>query len=139
MAISKKKRLLVTERAYYCCEYCQCMSEFIPVPFVMEHILPIVKGGTDELGNLAFACHHCNGAKYSKTTIWDEAAQQFIPLFHPRQNNWTTHFKWSDDFMEIISLTPIDRITINALGLNRDKVTNHRRLFCFPKVLKQAF
>jgi 5-methylcytosine-specific restriction endonuclease McrA len=92
MVISKKKRLFVGERAYYCCEYCQCIAEFIPVPFVMEHIIPAVKGGLDEVDNLAFACHHCNGAKYSKTEVFDEQTNQIVPLFHPRKNKWTTHF-----------------------------------------------
>lgn len=76
MAISKKVRLIVSERANYCCEYCQCIAKFIPVPFVMEHIIPQVKGGSDKINNLAFSCHHCNGTKYNKTEAIDSITQK---------------------------------------------------------------
>lgn len=126
MAISKKVRLIVSERANYCCEYCQCIAKFIPVPFVMEHIIPQVKGGSDKINNLAFSCHHCNGTKYNKTEAIDSITQKKIDLFHPRNDSWTEHFKWNDDFMKIIGITPKGRATIETLKLNRENVINHR-------------
>ena len=57
--IPNEIKRLVKERAKGCCEYCIAMSAFAFHPFAIEHILPIVKGGTNEISNLAFACQHC--------------------------------------------------------------------------------
>ena len=38
MAIPKKIKKIVEQRAKGCCEYCQCVALYIPVPFTMEHI-----------------------------------------------------------------------------------------------------
>jgi len=47
-------------------------------------------------------------------------------LFNPRKNAWKDHFIWSDDEIQIISVTPIGRATINTLDLNRNRVLNIR-------------
>lgn len=125
---TKKTRKIVSERADYCCEYCQCMATYIPVSFVMEHIIPKIKGGTDELDNLAFSCHHCNGAKYSKTKSLDSITNKMVSLFHPRVDDWKEHFEWSNDFLKIIGITATGRATVETLGLNREKVINHRNI-----------
>jgi 5-methylcytosine-specific restriction endonuclease McrA len=37
------------------------------VPFEVEHIVPIARGGTSRISNLALACHICNQAKKTRT------------------------------------------------------------------------
>ncbi|WP_202803614.1 hypothetical protein [Spirulina subsalsa] len=41
-----------------------------------------------------------------------------VPLFNPRQNQWSEHFTWSKNGTEIIGLTPCGRATVLALNLN---------------------
>ena len=98
MSISKKIRKEVRDRAKGYCEYCLCFDTYVPVPFTMEHILPKVKGGTDEPSNLAYSCTHCNGAKYSKTSALDTLTNKEVDLFNPRVHKWKEHFRWNDDF-----------------------------------------
>jgi hypothetical protein len=42
--------------------------------------------------------------------------------------NWPEHFAWSDDYTEIIPLTPTGRVTVRDLQLNRLGVRNLRRV-----------
>jgi 5-methylcytosine-specific restriction endonuclease McrA len=78
----------VRERANNTCEYCKRPDWFASGPFVVEHIRPKAKGGEDDLGNLAYACSFCNGAKYDATEAIDPTTGHIAPLFHPRRDVW---------------------------------------------------
>lgn len=124
--VSVKKRRQVYKLAYGCCEYCQCIADFIPETLSIDHIIPESKNGSNELSNLALACQSCNGSKYDKIESIDSITEKKVSLFHPRKQKWNTHFKWSEDFSEIIGLTPVGRATISALRMNRPNVINLR-------------
>jgi hypothetical protein len=47
---------------------------------------------------------------------------------HPRQQRWSEHFAWNDDFTIVIGLTPTGRATVETLQLNRDGVVNLRQI-----------
>jgi 5-methylcytosine-specific restriction endonuclease McrA len=53
----------VRARANERCEYCQLPEAFHPGPFEVEHVIPVQHGGSDALGNLAYACLRCNRHK----------------------------------------------------------------------------
>jgi 5-methylcytosine-specific restriction endonuclease McrA len=53
----------VIERAQGRCEYCQSRADYTTEPFAVEHIIPVSRGGTSEIDNLAFSCSGCNGHK----------------------------------------------------------------------------
>ena len=54
-------RASVQERAGHRCEYCQLHQEDSPLAVMhVEHIIPRIHGGTDDLDNLAPACIDCN-------------------------------------------------------------------------------
>jgi HNH endonuclease len=53
---SASERDLVSRRAHGICEYCRCPEAYTPDTFGMEHIIPLVSEGTNELTNLAFSC-----------------------------------------------------------------------------------
>lgn len=124
--ISSKKRKIVYKRALGCCEYCQCVADFIPETLPIEHIIPESKNGSNELDNLALSCHGCNGSKYDKTHAFDPTTENKVPLFHPRKDKWIEHFQWNEDFSEILGLTPTGRATIITLKMNRPNVINLR-------------
>ena len=126
--ISLKKRTFVFKRANYRCEYCLSPLSHSIQPFDVEHIIPEVKEGTDDLENLASACGGCNGYKFTKTHAFDPFDNQLVPLYHPRLMDWNTHFVWSDDYLEIIGTSAEGRATVKALFLNRTGVVNIRRL-----------
>lgn len=119
---------LVYNRAAGLCEYCKSPANISSQPFVVEHILPKSKGGTEDEANYALSCQGCNNFKYNKTEGFDAITGEPVPLFHPREQVWTDHFHWSDDVLEVIGLTAIGRVTIEELRLNRDELKNLREL-----------
>ncbi|MEM9846323.1 MAG: HNH endonuclease signature motif containing protein [Bacteroidota bacterium] len=125
---SKKVKNAVAERANYICEYCICPLLLSSFPFSVEHIVPIVKEGSNEMDNLAFACQGCNNFKYTLTEAIDPITGQLAPIYNPRKDAWKEHFKWNDDFTEMLGISPTGRATISKLKLNREGVVNQRKL-----------
>ena len=76
----------------------------------------------------ALACQSCNNHKHIKVKARDPVTRQWVALLHPRQHRWVEHLAWSDDYLEILGLTPTGRATIEALQLNREEVMNLRRI-----------
>lgn len=56
-------RQKVFKRDEYTCQYCGKTNE----PLEADHIVPISKGGTDDLTNLTTACGKCNRQKKDKS------------------------------------------------------------------------
>ncbi|MEH2286885.1 HNH endonuclease [Nostoc sp.] len=83
--VSEQTRRLVRKRAEYLCEYCHSPEYLSPDRFTIDHIMPQSLGGSDELDNLALACHRCNERHYNFTVSTDPNTQKQVPLFHPRQ------------------------------------------------------
>ena len=121
-------RTQVRERAGQRCEYCRYLDLIRSGPFDVEHIQPRSEGGTDDLENLAWSCDYCNGHKATATSAIDSVTGETVRLFHPRLNLWKDHFLWSDDYLSIIGRTPIGRVTVDRLRLNREPVREARRL-----------
>lgn len=121
-------RRLVHERAYNCCEYCYAQLGYSPDPFNVEHIHPRSKGGATSPANLALACFGCNSAKGTETTAIDPLTQITVPLYHPRQDRWADHFRWSSNCTELIGISAIGRATISFLDLNRPGLRRLRQV-----------
>ena len=126
--VSAVLRRLVIERARGCCEYCLSQASFSTQPFSVEHILPLDKGGLTESENLALSCQGCNNHKYNKTEGIDPVTRQRVSLYHPRQQAWSEHFAWNDDYSLIIGITPTGRATVETLHVNRAGIVNLRRV-----------
>ncbi len=124
---AEEVRERVATRAHYCCEYCFSQQRLSHDDFAVEHIAPRSAGGTSELANLAFSCQGCNNRKYTATQAVDPVSGDTAPLYHPRRDDWSAHFAWSDDGSEIIGLSPTGRATVARLALNRPFLVNLRR------------
>ena len=90
----------------------------VQVPFEIEHIIPRQHGGTDALGNLAFACLHCNRYKGPNLAGLDRATSRtkLVRLFHPRRHRWDYHFAIIGP--KLVGRTPIGRATVEVLRMN---------------------
>ena len=86
----------------------------------VERIIPLAKGGSDDESNLWLACPICNRHKSDKTAALDPATGKTWPLFNPRTQVWSEHFRWSEDSLRIVGLTPVGRVTVEALHLSDD-------------------
>lgn len=109
----------IAKRAKRYCEYCQCPEAFSPSPFSLEHISPRTLGGTDVPENLAWSCMGCNGHKGTAVQNTDPISGLLFPLFHPRRQTWTDHFRWSNDGLLVLGITPVGRATVDRLKVNR--------------------
>ena len=118
----------VAQRAHGRCEYCLSWAEFSPDTFSVEHIIPVVRGGSHDLSNLALACQGCNNRKFISVEAEDPVNGERVPLFHPRRDRWSDHFAWNEDCTLVLGLTPTGRATAARLALNRPGVVNLRRL-----------
>jgi len=83
---------LVAERAAHRCEYCRAPEVIFNVPFEVDHIVPLSKGGEDDPTNLALACRACNLWKSDVVTAVDPETQEQVPLFNPRTQNWEDNY-----------------------------------------------
>ncbi len=119
----------VAARAKHRCEYCRAPEVFFNHRFVIDHIVPRVFGGSDELDNLALSCHSCNSHKYQKQLILDIAHKRLIRIFNPRRDRWGEHFRWHLNRTRLIGLTAIGRTTIEALQINNERQIEARILW----------
>lgn len=102
------------------CGYCQSPQRLVMARLEIEHIVPLAQGGSDDESNLWLACPLCNRHKSDKTTGLDPVTGARHPLFNPRTQVWSEHFRWSEDGLRIIGLTPVGRATVESLHLSDD-------------------
>lgn len=119
----------VRETAKGRCAYCRTPEALTVTTFEIDHIVPASRGGATVLENLCLSCPACNRHKSARQSAPDPKTGQTVPLFHPRQQDWATHFAWSDDATRIIGLTPTGRATVEALQMNRPRMVRLRRLW----------
>jgi hypothetical protein len=110
----------VRETAKNRCGYCLSPQKYVMGRLEIEHIQPTSKGGSDDEVNLWLSCSLCNGHKADKVGDVDPSTGEFNPLFNPRTQKWSEHFKWSDDGIRVIGITPVGRATVKALHLDND-------------------
>src|SRR5260370_33397835 len=82
----------VRRRALDRCEYCHIPQVAFRRPFHIEHIVARQPGGGTELDNLALACWLCDRKKGPNLTGIDPETGDIVPIFHPRKDEWTSHF-----------------------------------------------
>ncbi len=121
-------RRIVRTRAREICEYCRSREDHSTQSFCFEHILPRIAGGKTNAENLAYAWQGCNAHKATRTEAADYLTGKRAGLFNPRQMLWSDHFSWSEDFSEVVGITPTGRATVETLKLNRRGLVNLRRV-----------
>lgn len=93
----------------------------------VDHIVPLVHGGSSGEENLWLSCAWCNSYKGAQIEATDPDTGTKASLFNPRIERWAEHFRWSDDGSEIIGLTASGRATVEALRLNNQFIVLARR------------
>jgi HNH endonuclease len=114
--ISAAVRLLVVNRAGKRCEYCLLHETDSFTPHQIDHIISRKHGGDSSLDNLALACIRCNAYKGSDIASIGLQPGRIAPLFHPRRDRWSDHFRIEAG--GIIPLTDQGVATVRLLRLN---------------------
>ena len=112
--ISAQIRAQVRQRAQNACEYCHLHQDDSPLAALhVEHIIPKIHGGSDDVENLALACIDCNLHKGTNLTGFDPETNVITELFHPRRQAWEDPISlagpltsredghWQDDYSSI--------------------------------------
>lgn len=118
MSISRGLRAEVILRAGSRCEYCRLPQARQEATFHIDHIVPVIAGGSASTENLALACVSCSLRKGARRDAVDPATMQTAALFHPRLGRWSGHFAPQDNGL-IAGLSPTGRATVAALAMNR--------------------
>lgn len=69
--VTPKIRFEVLKRDNFTCQYCGAHGEGVVLE--VDHIIPISKGGTSDMGNLITACFDCNRGKGSNLVTTKQA------------------------------------------------------------------
>jgi hypothetical protein len=113
----------VREAARHRCGYCLSPQHLVLGPLEIEHIIPRSRGGPNEEYNLWLSCAICNGHKSDRISGRDTESGAEVPLFNPREQRWSDHFRWSDDGLRIVGVTSIGRATVTTLHLADDPIS----------------
>jgi HNH endonuclease len=124
-SVPRRLRRLVVVRAGERCEYCRLAQIGQEATFHIDHILPVVDGGETAAANLALACVSCSLRKEARQTVRDPDTDRYLPIFNPRTDRWSDHFRWEGAV--VIGLTAKARGTIELLRLNRPRILAIRR------------
>ena len=124
--IPQSVRGRVRRRANQLCEYCHTSERWQYTLFTVDHVVPIARGGTDSFDNLALACSYCNRQKGQQVSDIDPQSQVEVALYNPREASWAEHFCWSADRLHVVGIIPTGRATVQALDMNRSRVTRLR-------------
>ena len=117
----------VAARAGHRCEYCRAPEVLFNFRFEVEQIVPKSKRGSDEVSNLALACHGCNLFKSDAETGTDPETNEKVVLFHPRLNIWDEHFEFDAESGMIEGINPTGRATVAELQMNNELQLVSRR------------
>ena len=71
--VPNELRRAVFERDNYTCQYCGCSGE--EAELEIEHVIPVSKGGNNDIHNLATACRVCNRSKGARILTVGELQQ----------------------------------------------------------------
>jgi len=108
-------RAFVRERAARRCEYCRLHEDDAgSLEFQVEHIVARQHGGTDDPDGLCWACAQCNWAK--GPNLASLLGGKLYPLFNPRKQSWSRHFRW--DLTTLVGKTKTGIVTVQVPNIN---------------------
>jgi hypothetical protein len=119
MIRAQTKRIV---RAVYAfrCGYCGVSEAQCGAELTYDHFRPQSQGGTDDVGNLVYACHACNEFKGE---YWSEAEE--TRLLHPLTDDLKQHIVEERTGM-LRPLTALGQVFADQLQLNRPALVANR-------------
>ncbi len=91
-------------------------QDYDRIRFEIDHIISEKHKGPTVAANLALSCFFCNSFKGSDIGGLDRATLKLTPLFHPRRQKWSVHFRWENAYL--VGRTPTGRVTVELLRFN---------------------
>lgn len=145
-AISNKLRFEVFKRDNFTCQYCGKKAP--DVVLNVDHIIPVAKGGKNELLNLITSCFECNNGKrdipLDKKVELDKQRES-LEMLSERRKQIDMMMKWKQE-MSSIENYEVDRLVeyikdVFCVSINENGKSNLQKYikeFGFSEVLESA-
>jgi hypothetical protein len=91
-------------------------QELVASTHQVDHVIAEKHGGQTVIENLALSCTVCNRRKGSDLSSLDPMTGTLVPLFNPRTQPWSAHFRLEG--AHILGVTIEGRTTVAFLRLN---------------------
>lgn len=140
--ISKALRFEVFKRDNFTCQYCGRSAP--EVVLEVDHIVPVSKGGTNDLFNLVTSCKECNRGKSNKelsddTTIKKQKAE--LDKLNEKREQLEMMVRWKEELQKLID-QQVDYVNDYISSVSNWCVTDYGkkklgaliRKFGFPEV-----
>ncbi|MCB0096314.1 MAG: HNH endonuclease [Caldilineaceae bacterium] len=119
-------RLEVVRRLYrYACGYCGVTEIDAGSELTVDHFMPRVAGGGDDLDNLVYACWKCNQYKHDFWPNEDDISQQ-RRILHPLLDELNIHYRANEQTGHLEPLTETGQFHLTILRLNRPQLVKSR-------------
>ena len=131
-SISKKLRFEVFKRDKFCCGFCGKSAP--DVILEIDHLKPVIKGGTNDILNLITACFDCNRGK-GKRELSDDSTikkqHKQLEKLQEKRSQIEMMIKWKNDLTKIDkSYIKYIRICLkDASGLNYELTKYGENIF----------
>jgi hypothetical protein len=123
MSVTTEIREAIREAFGYCCGYCGVSEVHVGSELEIDHFRPLTHGGTDDFGNLIYACSACNRFKADYWPQEDDSDSFY--LLHPADDDMTDHLVLVNDG-RLVGQTPRGWFHIQWLHLNRPPLIGWR-------------
>jgi hypothetical protein len=122
--VSPEARATIRHQYNLCCGYCGVSEIEVGSLLEIDHFKPLSHGGSDDLGNLVYACTGCNRVKGDYWPADDTSPH--LHLLHPEHDNLAAHVAETDDG-RLVGLTQQGWFHIHWLRLNRPQLVMRRQ------------
>lgn len=145
-SITKSVRFEVFKRDSFTCQYCGKSAP--DVVLEVDHIIPVSKGGDNDISNLITACFDCNRGKSNKKLTENQTLKlqkEELDKLNKRREQLEMMAKWRiellnieheevNKLMEIVNLENSLNISLTNMGIKR--VINLIKKYGFNEVLE---
>ena len=115
--------------------YCLIPEALALASHQVDHVIAEKHGGETVTENLALSCSLCNQAKGSDISSIDPDTGAIERLYNPRREQWAAHFQVVAESGLVCAVTPIGRVTVRLLQMNRSENLSGRQLLVRAGIL----
>ena len=146
--LSKSVRFEVFKRDSFKCQYCGKSAP--DVVLEVDHIIPVSKGGDNDISNLITACFDCNRGKRDKKLTDKQSAKlqkEELDKLNARREQLEMIAKWRKELLNLTN-DAIDKIieivneeyylNISLTDSGRKTFSNHIKKYGFDEVLEST-
>lgn len=123
--MSHTKSEIVRRLYRYTCGYCGITETDVGSEMTVDHFMPRIMGGGDDLDNLVYACWKCNQLKHDFWPSPEDISYQ-RRILHPLLDDISIHLRSNEQNGLIEAMTETGRFHSATIRLNRPQLVKYR-------------